>query len=427
MDKKKHAVIAWCFYDWANSAFALTVMAGFFPVFYKSFWCIGVDATVSTARLGIGNTIAGLFVAIMSPFLGALADSGSAKKKFLGVFVFIGVIATGMLFYVQQGRWMYALIVFVIANIGFNCANLFYDALLVNVADKKRMDWVSSAGFSLGYLGCGLLFIFNVFMVKKPHLFGLPDAATSVRYSFLITSGWWLLFSIPLFVFVKEPVFSKFRGLWPVITDTFERLRKTTKKVLGTKGLLLFFIAYWFYIDGVHTFVLMAVDFGMSIGLSSSAMMTALIIVQFVAFPAALLFGKLSEKFGAFSLIIAGIFIYILVCGIGTLLLKTDLDYIILAGMTGLAQGGIQALSRSYFGKIVPPSEAAEYFGFYNVVGRFAVIIGPSVVALVALLTRRAGLPSMVASRAGMASVSLLFIVGAILLLFSDRINRRAT
>ncbi|HEX3020756.1 MAG TPA: MFS transporter [Chitinispirillaceae bacterium] len=421
MASNKKSVISWCFYDWANSAFALTVMAGFFPVFFKSYWCAGVEATVSTARLGFGNAAAGLAVALLSPFLGALADSGRAKKKLMAFFILLGSIATGLLFYISQGDWFNALAVFALASVGFNCANLFYDSLIVDVAEKEKMDMVSSMGYSMGYLGCGLLFLFNVFMVQKPSLFGLDSAAAAVKTSFMIASIWWLLFSIPLFLFVHERVYSSIAGVFAIFSDSIRRLRKTTIKIIKTRSLLLFFLAYWLYIDGVHTFVLMAVDFGMSIHLSASSLMVALLVVQFVAFPAALLFGLLARRFGAYAMIMAGVVIYILVSGIGSLILKTQIDYIILAGITGLAQGGIQALSRSYFGKIIPQQESAEYFGYYNVVSRFAVIFGPAVVGSVAFLTRKAGLESVLASRIGMSSVSILFLAGAVLLVLANK------
>jgi UMF1 family MFS transporter len=252
-------------------------------------------------------------------------------------------------------------------------------------------------------------------------MFRLDSAATAIRTSFMSASLWWILFSIPLFVFVREPVYTKISGVMAIFKDSLSRLRKTTLKILNTRTILFFFLAYWLYIDGVHTFVLMAVDFGMSIGLTPSSLMIALIVVQFVAFPAALLFGVLARRFGAYTMILAGIAIYILVCGFGSLMLKSKLDYIILAGITGIAQGGIQALSRSYFGKLIPQQEAAEYFGYYNVVSRFAVILGPAVVGSVAFLTRRAGLESVLASRIGMSSISVLFVAGAVLLLLANK------
>lgn len=423
----KKAIFSWCLYDWANSAFSLTVMAGFFPVFFKSYWCSGVEPTVSTARLGLANASAGLIVALLSPVLGAIADAGRAKKRLLGTFVIIGVVATGALFSIGQGQWAPALIVFVVASMGFNCANLFYDSLLIDVAEKEHMDWVSSMGYSFGYLGCGLLFLLNVFMVQKPALFGLEGAAEAVKTSFLMASLWWMAFSVPLFVYVKEKFLAKAQSVSEIISDSVHRLRATSVKIVKNKPLLLFLLAYWMYIDGVNTFVLMAVDFGMSIGLSSSSLLISLLIVQFVAFPAALVFGALARRFGAFTMIVAGIVIYILVSGAGSLLLRNQFHYMILAGITGLAQGGIQALSRSYFGKKIPESESAEYFGFYNVVSRFAVIIGPAVVGMVAFFTRKAGMNSMLASRVGMSSVSVLFLGGMIMLMAAKKAEKKST
>jgi UMF1 family MFS transporter len=414
------AVFGWVMYDWANSAFILTVVAGFFPVFFKSYWCAGIEPTVSTARLGTANAVAGIIVAVISPFIGALADARRTKKKFLVPFLSLGVIFTMFLYFQPQGAWLPALIFFTIASVGFNSANLLYDSLLIDVAEKERMDWVSSMGYSFGYLGCGILFVFNVFMVTNPSVFHFNKAG-AVKMSFLLAAAWWIFFSIPLFVFVKERFTAVKKGIGETIQGALTGLKKTSAMVVKTPGVLLFLLAYWLYIDGVNTFVLMSVDFGMSINISSNSLMIALIVVQFVAFPAALLFGYLAKKTGAFTMIIVGISIYILVSGLGSLMLQNQTQFIILAGITGLAQGGIQALSRSYYGKIVPPEQAAEYFGFYNVIGRFAVIIGPPTVGFVAYFTRQAGIPSATASRIGMSSIALVFLAGLILLAFSNR------
>lgn len=424
ISQQKKAVFGWVLYDWANSAFILTVVAGFFPVFFKSYWCAGIEPTVSTARLGTANAIAGVIVAVISPFIGAFADARRTKKKFLAPFVLLGVVCTIFLFFQPQGAWLAASLYFTLASVGFNSANLLYDSLLIDVAEKDRMDWVSSMGYSVGYLGCGILFVFNVFMVMNPLKFGL-DKPGAVKMSFLIAALWWMVFSVPLFSFVKERYIAVKKGIGETITGALAGLRETSAKVVKTPGVVLFLLAYWLYIDGVNTFVLMSVDFGMSINISAEALMVALIVVQFVAFPAALLFGFLARKVGAFVMIIVGILIYILVSSVGSLLLQNQTQFIILAAITGLAQGGIQALSRSYFGKIVPPEHAAEYFGFYNVVGRFAVIIGPPTVGFVAYFTRKAGVPSAVASRIGMSSIAILFLAGLLLLVFSNKFYSR--
>ncbi len=426
MNRNKKAVVSWWFYDWANSAFILTVVAGFFPVFFKTFWCDGVDPTVSTARLGLGNAVAGFAAAALSPLLGAVADLGNAKKRMLLVFLAFGATSTLVLFFMPRGEWIGALSAFLIASVGFNCANIFYDALLVDVTERERMDWVSSVGYGVGYLGCGLLFLVNVLMVNRPALFGLSGQAEAIRVSFLIAALWWIAFSVPLFLFVRERgVRSPGGMLSGLLGKALKRISATAGLIAGKPGLLLFLIAYWLYIDGVHTFVFMAVDFGMAIGLRAASLMIALLVVQFVGFPSSLLFGALAKRFGAVRMIIAGICIYILVCGAGTLLLRTGLHYIVLAALTGVAQGGIQALSRSYFGKAVPPDASAEYFGFFNIVNRFAVIIGPAMVGGVVLLVRNTGAAPATASRIGMSSVSLLFIAGAVLLAIAERLRGR--
>lgn len=412
-------------YDWANSAFILTVVAGFFPVFFKTYWSASVDPTVSTARLGLGNAIAGGVVAIISPLLGAVADIGRAKKRLLGSFMLLGAISTVGLFFIPQGGWIGALCFFLVASVGFNSANIFYDSLLVDVASAERMDWVSSVGYATGYLGCGLLFAFNVLMVTAPERFALPGQAEAIRVSFLVAALWWLLFSVPLLLFVHERGEAERGSIVKAIRGSVGSVMATLRVILRNRALSLFLVAYWLYIDGVHTFVLMAVDFGMAIGLESSSLMVALLVVQFVAFPSALLFGIAAKRLSAAVMILAGIMIYICVCVFGVMFLRTSLDYIILAGITGVAQGGIQALSRSWFGRLIPVESSAEYFGFFNIVNRFAVIAGPAVVGSVAFFSKRAGVESVWASRLGMSSVSLLFVCGGIFLFAAEQSRKR--
>jgi UMF1 family MFS transporter len=423
--KISRATFSWCLYDWANSVFATTVMVAFFPVFFKSFWCTEVGQTLSTQRLGVGSTVAGIIVAVVSPFLGAFADTGRDKKKLLGLFMLLGVCATAALYFIPRGAWWPALLVFVVANIGFSCSTLFYDTLLVDVAEKEHMDIVSSLGFAFGYLGGGLLFAVNMLMAAQPHLFGLQDQPHAIRISFLTAAVWWLVFSIPLLIFVKYRKFVKVSGARAIMADSMARLKKTAGKILQRRELLLFLIAYWLYYDGVNTFIRMAVDFGMSIGIGTAAIMLALLFVQFIAFPSSLLFGLLAGRFGARRMIIAGICVYLVVIGLGVMFLTKPLHFIAFACMTGIAQGGIQALSRSYFGKLVPREDAAEYFGFYNVVGRFA-IIGPAMVGIVAQSVFALGVTPVIASRIGMASTALLFFAGGALLVAADHARMKA-
>lgn len=415
MNKKE--IWAWCFYDWANSAFALTVMAAFFPAFFKGYWSSGVDGAITTARLGFGNAFAGLCVALLSPILGAMAGAGKAKKQFLIFFICLGIIMTGGLFFIPKGEWFVAISIFLMARIGFNLSNLFYDAYLVDVADIKDRDIVSSWGYGIGYLGCGILFIINFIMYLNPALFGLKDGTIAVRVIFLSAALWWMLFSFPILFLVHEKESSTCSNISGVVILGFKRLLKTTKEILHNKNILLFLIAYWFYIDGVHTVVMMCTDFGLSIGISMKMLMIALACVQFIAFPSAILFGLLSERIGAKNVIVFAVAIYIIITLGGAWILKTGTHFIFFACLTGTVQGAIQALSRSYFSKMIPDNDSCDYFGFYNMVGRFAIILGPAIVAFSNLIMHNVGFRAQTASRSGISALAVLFIIGGILLL----------
>ena len=300
MDKDQKAVWGWALYDWANSAFATTVMAGFFPIFFKQYWSQGTDVNLSTAQLGIGNSIAGLLMALLAPVLGAVADRASAKKKFLLAFAGLGVLSTAGLYWVGQGEWAFAIFVYAISIVGFAGANVFYDALLLSVAAPERVDYVSSLGFALGYLGGGLLFLLNVAMTLSPHAFGIADAAQAVRLSFLSVALWWGGFTLFIAFWVPERAVPPAAGqAGHALAAGFRQLAGTLKKIRHLKTVLLFLLSYWFYIDGVDTIIRMAVDYGLSLGFESTDLIKALLIVQFVGFPAALVFGKLGERWGA--------------------------------------------------------------------------------------------------------------------------------
>ncbi|GBU21805.1 hypothetical protein R80B4_01705 [Fibrobacteres bacterium R8-0-B4] len=415
--RNRREIYSWCLYDWANSAFVLTVVSGFFPLFFKVYWCTGVGVVDTTARLGVGNTAAGIVIALLSLILGAVADAGAGKKRFLIFFAALGAASAALLFFAEQGAWMLALILFIFGNIGFSCSNLFYDALLLDVADNKNMDFVSSMGFAFGYIGGVILFVFNVWMMVKPETFGLSDWTDAVKVSFLSVAVWWTVFSIPLILFVKEKnrkASTRKKALAAAI-DALGAIKKTFLAIIKRKELLFFLAAYWLYYDGINTFIRMAMDFGLSIGFSLEALMAALVISQLTAFPASLLFGYLSTKIGAPRMISAGVLLYLLISAAGSLFISTETHFIILAALVGLAQGGIQALSRSYFGKLIPPDESTEYFGFYNVVSRFAVA-GPAVVGLVGMAMDDIGVGGHAASRIGMSSIALFFAAGLILL-----------
>ena len=299
MNLEKKKIYSWALYDWANSAFATTVMAGFFPIFFKKYWSAGADISTSTFQLGLGNSVASIIVALFAPIIGAIADCGSNRKKHLIFFTLLGVVMTGSLSLVQEGDWQLAILLYVLATIGFSGANIFYDALLILISPKDKFDSVSALGFSLGYLGGGILFLLNVLMTLKPHLFGLRDSTQAVQVSFILVSIWWAIFSIPLIIFVKEPKNENSLSTLKTIKGGYQQLKDTFKEVKVLKPIFLFLLAYWLYIDGVDTVIRMAVDYGMSLGFESNDLIVALLITQFVGFPATLVFGKIGLKWGA--------------------------------------------------------------------------------------------------------------------------------
>ncbi len=405
-------VIAWALYDWANSAFAVTIMAGFFPVFFKEYWSTGEEVTRSSFYLGVANSTASLVIVALAPLLGALADQGSGKKPFLFLFALLGILMTGALYGVAQGAWPLAMGLYILATIGFSGSIIFYDALLVNVAPPGRLDFVSGLGYALGYLGGGLLFALSVTMTLHPDWFGLASSASAVRWSFLLVAIWWALFSVPLFLFVKEP-----RPTRP-LQNPWTQLRQATRQLIRTFGeirrlriVFLFLLSYWLYIDGVDTIIKMAVDYGMALGFDSSGLILALLITQFVGFPAAILFGMLGERLGAKTGIYIAITVYLLVV-VWASRMEREWEFYAMAVTIGLVQGGIQSLSRSLYARLIPADKAGEFFGFYNMLGRFAAILGPVLMGWVSLAT---GSP-----RLSILAIAILFFLGLILLFFVD-------
>ena len=407
MINSKKSILAWSLYDWANSAFATTVMAGFFPVFFKEYWSTTDNVTLSTWYLGLGNSIASILVAALAPFIGAIADRGTAKKKLLIFFAFLGIIATGGLWIVNQGHWQMAILFYIIASIGFMSGNIFYDALLPAVATKEKYDYASSLGYSLGYIGGGLLFLINVLMYLQPHYFGISDGATAIRLSFISVAVWWAVFSIPLILFVKEPTIHNPIGIFSSIKEGWSQLVSTLSKIREFKVVVTFLMAYWLYIDGVDTIIRMAVDYGTSIGFPASSLITALLLVQFVAFPATLIYSRFASKIGIKNALYTAILGYTLITIFGAFVSK-EWHFYVIAVFIACFQGGIQALSRSMYSRIIPKNQAAEFFGFYNMLGKFAAIIGPPMMGYIGLIT---GNP-----RIGILSIVILFILGGFIL-----------
>ncbi len=400
-------MLSWAFYDWANSAYSTTVMAGFFPIFFEKYWSNPNDVIQSTYQLGIANSISSIIIALVSPILGAIADRGSAKKKLLVTFAFLGVIMTSGLWFVQQGEWQLAIFFYVIASIGFMAGNIFYDSLLPTVASRDEVDYVSSLGYSLGYLGGGLLFLVNVLMYLHPDWFGIPDSSTAIRLSFVSVAIWWGIFTLPVILFLPEPASERSVPLRKAISSGFLQLRETYDHIREMKVIGTFLLAYWLYEDGVATIVRMAVKVGSSMGFAAGDLIIAILMVQFIGFPAAILYNWFGTRIGVKNAVLIAIGGYGLITLLGYFM--TDrLHFYLLAALIGIFQGGIQALSRSLFTRLVPKNKEAEFFGFYNMLGKFAAVIGPVLMGWITVMT---GNPRM-----GILSIALLFILGGLLL-----------
>ena len=396
---------SWVLYDWANSAFSVAITTAIFPLFFKSYAAADLPNNVSTAYWGYWNSLATFIIAILAPVLGTIADYKNRKKRFLLFFWIMGVLGTGMLSLINEGQWVMALTIYVISLVGFSGANVFYDAFLVDVTTDERMDWVSSNGFAWGYLGSTIPFIIGIAFILKPSIIGLSGDIAAQKFSFIITALWWGVFTIPLIMNVKQKNFippSK-----TPIKDGFQRLGKTIGNIKENKNIFIFLIAYFFYIDGVGTIIKMATSYGADVGIATEDLLIILLVTQFVAFPFALIYGKLAKKVSAKFMLFIGILIYTILT-IYAYFINSTFDYWILAMLVASSQGGIQALSRSLYGKLIPKEKSAEFYGFYNIFGKFAAVMGPF---LVGFFSQVSG-----SSRTGILSIVVLFIVGGLVL-----------
>lgn len=400
-------VLGWALYDWANSAFSLSIVTAFVPVLLGGFWNDGAAPAVTTFRLGLANGIASLLVALLAPALGAVADRAGRRKGTLLAFTALGVVMTGAMYFVARGQWPVALACFVAASVGFAASNSLYDSLLVDVTSPTHYDEVSGYGFALGYLGGALLFTVNVLMVTYPARFGLADQGEAVRLAFLMVAVWWAVFTLPLVWWVHEPAAAAPPAA-VAIRDGLRELLQTLAEIRRHAELARFLVAYWLYIDGVYTIIKMAVDFGLSLGLQMQDLILAILVTNYVGFPAALLFGWLGRRFGPRRGIYLSLAVYVLAT-VAAVFITSAAQFYALAVCIGLVQGGVQSLSRSFFARLVPAGKTGEYFGFYNMLGKFAAILGPVLTGVVALGTG--------SQRLGILSVLLLFISGGWLLM----------
>lgn len=399
-------VISWAMYDWANSAFATTVIAGFFPIFYNDYWREGISPAQSTYELGLFNSIAGLVIALSAPLLGAIADRGARRKIFLLGLAWVGAAATAGLALVAKEQWQWAGGLFILGIIGFLGANIFYDSLVVDLSRGRNSDKVSALGYGMGYLGGGLLFLLNVAMVIKPEWFGLEGATQAVKLSFLTVGLWWALFSLPLAFFVKERD-TEHVPIGRAVREGIKQLAQTFREIRAYKPVVIFLLAYWLYIDAVDTIVSMATKVGKDLGFETNHLITALLLVQFVAFPAAVGFGFLGQRMGTRRAIYLGLLVYTGVC-IWAWQMTAVWEFFVLAVGIALVQGGVQSLSRSYYSRLIPEDKAVEFFGFYNMLGKFAALLGPFLVGAVGMMTNR--------TQDGILALTVMLIAGGILL-----------
>ena len=408
MRSSNRQVISWALYDWANSAFSTTVLAGFFPVFFKEFWSVGSDPVQSSTQLALIHTCASLLIALLSPFLGILADKTGAGRRLLIMFSMLGVVSTCALPLAGSGQWLFAAVLFGLAQLGFNGALVFYDSMIVSVSRGRSSDMISTLGYSLGYLGGGLQFALCVLMYHKPEWFGLASSTSAIQVAFVFTGIWWGLFALPLiFSSAGDAPVEGQRFSLRIIRAGLTEIFSTIRQIRLYRPVVYMLLGYWLYIDGVNTVIKMAVDYGRTVGFGAQDLVLALLITQFVGFPSAIAFGWLGQRWGAKRGILVGIGVYFILI-LWAARMQHVWEFYAMAIGIGLVQGGVQALSRSYFASIIPADRSAEFFGFFNLVGRFASILGPLLIAGTESLTHSHSL--------GISSVALLFAAGGALL-----------
>lgn len=403
---------SWILYDWANSAYSMTVTSAILPIYFSSMvTAAGHTSETATVMWGYTNSAASILVALLSPILGRLADHMGVKKKLFTIFSFMGILFTGLLAFIPFGAWLPLMITYIVTTLGFSLGNVFYDSFLTDVTSEDRMDKVSTMGFAFGYIGSTIPFIVCMLFVVLAQMKILPiSVVLASKISFVITALWWFVFTLPMYKEVDQihgiPV-EKFS-----VGKSLRDFKNSFKKIVKHKRVFYFLIAYFFYIDGVDTIIKMATSYGTALGLSSTVLLAVLLFTQFVAFPFAILYGKMADKYSAKFMIYVGVFIYTCIC-VYAYFIKKPIDFFILAFLVGTSQGGIQGISRSYFAKIVPKENSNEYFGFYNIFGKFAAIMGPALISLATQITGDV--------RNGVVSLVALFILGVIFLVIENK------
>ena len=399
-------VKAWISYDLGNSAFATTVLAAFFPIFYNQYWARELDSASSAEYLSWTLVISNLTLLFTAPLIGTITDISKSTKLMFVSMVSISIVCVGLLFFLQVGSWMYALVFFGIANYFFSASNVLYDKILVQITSPDLFSKISGYGYAWGYFGGGLLFLVNALMSLYPEMFGLESQADAIRWSFITVSVWWTIFLLPLSITYKERVVNTSEK---VIRDSFNNFIDTLKSVSKYKNAFIFLIAFFLYIDGVHTVIALASTFALNLGLDTSSIIIALILVQFVAFPSTLMWSLVAEKYGDKIVINITIIIYIILI-LYSLNLSNGFEFYTLAGLIGFIQGGIQGSSRSLFAKLIPSDKAGAFFGLFNTFGKAAAFIGPALIGLFLVIFKDTSLM--------LLPLLVLFVLGIIVLYF---------
>jgi UMF1 family MFS transporter len=406
---------AWAMYDWANSAFQTTIIAAVFPIYYQKVAAAGQPEAAAMSRFAWATTLAILIVAIIAPVLGAIADYTAIKKRLLAVFLAIGAAATAAMYWIGRGDWQFALVLFVIGNVGVAGSIVFYESLLPHLVGDQDLDRVSTAGYAVGYMGGGALLAVNLMMIQKPEWFGIPDAGTGTRLALASVAIWWVVFSIPLFRSVPEPVVRRETDESPGGGNAFlggtKRLLETFHELRRYRDAFVFLLAFLLYNDGIQTMIRMATIYGTQIGLPESAMITALLMTQFIGIPCAFVFGMVASRIGARTAVFAGLGVYVLITVLGYFM-STAAHFFALAGLVGMVQGGTQALSRSLFASMIPRHKSSEFFAFFSVFERYAGVLGPAIFAFV---VEHSG-----SGRSAILAVAVFFILGAAILTLVD-------
>ncbi len=407
--KKKFSkeIKAWISYDLGSSAFATTVLAAFFPIFYNQYWSSNIESVLSAQYLSWTLVISNLTLLFTAPLIGAITDISRSTKKLFVSMVMISIIGTGFLYTLQAGSWLYALIFFGIANYFFSASNVIYDKILVQISSPELFSKISGYGYAWGYFGGGFLFLINACMSLYPELFGLSSQADAIRWSFITVSVWWFIFLIPLAITYKELSTKVVEN--QVIKNSFKNLMNTFISISQYKNAFIFLIAFFLFIDGVHTVVALAATFALNLGLDSSSVIIALLMVQFIAFPSTLMWAYVGEKYSDKFVINFSILIYIVII-IYTLFLSSAMEFYILAAMVGFVQGGIQGSSRGLFAKLIPHDKAGEFFGLFNTFGKAGAFMGPALVGLFLALFESV--------RISLLPILVLFVLGLIVLYF---------